>query len=516
MGPTGDQPGGPDEGLADLKRRAAAQRRDGRHGDAIETYRTILRQQPDLPDYWFDLGYMLRHAGHFEPALEAYAEALRRGVSGPEEVHLNRAVIYSDELRRDDQAKLELQAALNLAPAYAPALANMGNLLEEQGDRHGAVDAYQALLAATAGNKPSRYAYLRVEALARLVHLTPPERGDAAILVELEAAIGRAELPVETRANAGFALGRARDRLALHDEAFEAINTANQLAASGGPAYIGVREARFTERMIAAFPREAVRAGSVEPDPASWQPVFICGLFRSGSTLIEQVLSAHPAVHAAGEVAFLPRLVAGQLSPFPESMAALGEADAQALARSYRTGLARLVGAGAGLAGLVTDKRPDNFRLIGLIKRLFPAARIIHTVRNPLDTGLSIYFQHLDQASAPYSSQLAAIGHYFGQYQRLMAHWKQLYPGDIVDFDYEAFIAEPEPVLRQLLDALGLDWHTGCLSPERRQNTVKTASYWQVRQPIYRSAAGRWRPYARQLEPLRAALARAGVEAGAG
>ena len=513
MPPTGDQPRGP---LLALQRRASEERRTGRRRDAIETYREILALQPALPDYWFDLGYMLRLEGAFEPALEAYAEALRRGVTGPEEVHLNRAVIYADELRRDQAALAELRAALDLVPAYPPALINLGNLLEEQGDRGGAVDVYQRLLDATGQAGQERHAYLRAEGLSRLVHLLEPDSGDAGILVELEAAMRQSGLPVETRANAGFALGRARDRLGLYSEAFAAIDIANQLARSGGPAYDAAREEGATRAMIAAFPGGAgpmATHGQALPAP---QPIFICGLFRSGSTLVEQVLSAHPEVNAGGEIAFLPRLVAGQLSPFPGSMAGLDDGALQSLAEDYRAGLAGLRREAGGMGRLVTDKRPDNFRLIGLIKRMFPAVRIINTVRSPLDTGLSIYFQHLDQAAAAYSSELGAIGHYFGQYRRLMAHWKKLYPGDIVDFDYDAFVLDPEPALRRLLPALGLDWHDDCLSPERRENTVKTASYWQVRQPLYRTASGRWRNYRHQLEPLRVALARAGIESEAG
>lgn len=511
MAGTGDKPGGPPDGLPALVRRAADQRRAGRQREAIETYREILGRQPELSDYWFDLGYMLRREGEFDAALEAYGEALRRGVSGPEEVHLNRAVILADELRRDQDALTELRAALALAPNYPPALANLGNLLEEQGDAEGAAEAYRQLRAATTRAGHERHAHLRAECLSRLVHLQAPDRGDAAILVELEAAMRQSGLPAQTRANAGFALGRARDRLGLYDVAFLAIDEANRLARSAGPAYDPVRQARHTDRMIAAFPRAAGREDA--PSPQAPQPVFICGLFRSGSTLIEQVLSAHPGVSAGGEIAFLPRLVAGRLAPFPESVAALGEADLQEIARDYSAHLTEVTG---GAGGLITDKRPDNFRLIGFIKRLFPEAKVIHTQRDPLDTGLSIYFQHLDQAAAPYSSELAAIGHYFGEYRRLMAHWKALYPQDIVDFDYDGFVADPEPALRELLAALGLDWHPDCLSPERRKNTVKTASYWQVRQPLYRHSSGRWRNYRSEMEPLQAALADAGIETGAG
>jgi len=143
---------------------------------------------------------------------------------------------------------------------------------------------------------------------------------------------------------------------------------------------------------------------------------------------------------------------------------------------------------------------------------LFPRAKIVHTLRHPLDTGLSVFSHHLQPQAAPYSCDLADIGHYYGQYRRLMAHWKQIYPDSIFDLDYDAFVGDPEVVLRQLLDFLGLPWDEGCLDFHRRRSTVKTASYWQIRQPLHKGASGRWRNYAGHLEPMRRELARAGID----
>jgi hypothetical protein len=234
-------------------------------------------------------------------------------------------------------------------------------------------------------------------------------------------------------------------------------------------------------------------------------------MFRSGSTLVEQVLSAHPAVIAGGEMDFFPRLVRGTLSPFPASMAALDSARATALAEQYRADVSKRFPE-ARRAGFVTDKRPDNFLLIGLIKRLFPAAKFVHTVRSPLDNCLSIYFQHLDQAAASYSSDLRDIGHYYGQYQRLMTHWRSLFPDDIFDLRYDAFVREPAPALAELLTFLGLEWDDSCLEFHCQPGVVKTASYWQVRRPFYTQASGRWGNYREHLGPLREALREAGVE----
>jgi hypothetical protein len=222
------------------------------------------------------------------------------------------------------------------------------------------------------------------------------------------------------------------------------------------------------------------------------------------------VLGAHSRVVAGGELDLLPRMVAGPLAPFPAALAQADAARLQSLAREYRERLGSLFPE-ARHAAYVTDKRPDNFLLVGLIKRLFPRARIVHTVRDPLDNGFSVFMQHIDGRVAAYANDLGDIGHYYGQYRRLMAHWKALYADDILDFDYDAFVRAPEPALARLLQFLGLEDEPACLEFHRQESTVKTASYWQVRRPLYGEAAGRWRNYARHLGPLRAALRGPGV-----
>jgi hypothetical protein len=171
------------------------------------------------------------------------------------------------------------------------------------------------------------------------------------------------------------------------------------------------------------------------------------------------------------------------------------------IARRYRDRLKVLFPA----AERITDKRPDNFLHIGLIKALFPDARIVNTVRNPLDNCLSVYFLHLDHGMS-YALDLLDTAHYYRHYRRLMAHWKALYGPDILDFDYDAFVRDPRPATRELLAFCGLDWNDACLAFHQAKNVVKTESVWQVREPLYRRASGRWRNYARHLGRLRADL----------
>jgi tetratricopeptide (TPR) repeat protein len=494
-----------------LQRQAALLHREGRRPEAIDAYRRLLAMQPELTDCWYDLGFLLKAEGRFTEALEAYGEALARGVNAPEEVRLNRAVIYSDHLRRDEAAEQELRASLAIDPGYLPALLNLGNLQEERGQREEALASYERALEPTGEPADERREALRGEALARIAHLRPPANADDPLLERMKVAAANPSLDTITRANILFSLGRARDALGLHAKAFTAFTWANRLARQTGPEYSRTRARRTTEALIRSFPRATTAPAGDAPAPGGVEPLFICGMFRSGSTLVEQVLAGHSKVTPGGEIDFLPRLVRGALAPFPAAMESLDTQGLAGLAAEYRAHLASLFPQAIEGNAFITDKRPDNFLLIGLIKQLFPAAKIIHTARHPLDNGFSIFMQHLDQRLMSYASDLGDIGHYFGQYRRVMAHWKELYPDDILDFSYDAFVREPRPALERLLSFLGLEWDERCLEFHQRDNTVKTASYWQVRRPLYGEACGRWRNYAAYLGPLAAALRTAGV-----
>lgn len=482
----------------------------GPNEKALAGYAQLLQRTPDLPDAWYDFARLLKASGQYEAALGAYDEALRRGAGEPEEIRLNRSVILADHLRREEAAEAELRKALSIRPGYVPALLNLGNLLEDRGDREGAVAAYRQILPPADGSIAAHQDF-RYDALARLAHLDAPASAEDALLQRIEAAAkSTAAMNPETRANLFFELGRAFDALCRYDRAFTAFSEANRFVRRASPAYDRRRIIGEVDRLIEAFGTPTRRAADSAPAP---QPVFICGMFRSGSTLVEQALAAHPAVTAGGELNLLNRIADAALAPYPQSIRRLSDERARQLAEDYRRELLRLFPESGRPGAIVTDKRPDNFLRIGLIKRLFPGARIVHTVRDPIDTCLSICFQHIDQRLVGYASDLADTGHYFGQYRRMMAHWKALYPDDIFDFDYDRFVRTPRAALEELLGFLGLQWDENCLEFHKLKNAVKTASYWQVRRPLYQDSSGRRRHYEKHLAPLRAALRDAGVGA---
>ena len=461
----------------DLLREASRLRTLGRVEEAIAAYERLLAARPDLADSWYNLGWLQRKVRRFEAALDSYARALDLGVRDPEEVRLNRAVILSDYLHRPADAAQELDAALEGNPDYVPALLNLGNLREDLGDRPGARAAYERALAVEPGNSL---------ALARLAGVSHAAELDGTLAQQLKIAIAGAA--PDEQADLGFALAGLLDAAGRHEEAFAAARSANAASRTAtGAAYDRAEHERFAQRLIDSFAQPSSGAG---PAPA----IFVCGLFRSGSTLVEQILGAHSRVTAGGELDLVPALVA-RIDGYPEAVPAADARTLEDWRDFYRSGLP------PHDATLLTDKRPDNFLHLGLIKTLFPDAKIVHTRRDPLDNLLSLYFLHLDPGMA-YALDLADAAHWHGQYERLMAHWKSLYPNDIFDLDYDQLVREPRPVIERLLAFLGLDWEDGLLDFHTGAAPVRTASVWQVRQPLHARSSGRWRNYREQLWPI--------------
>jgi Sulfotransferase family/Tetratricopeptide repeat len=482
-------------GSEELRALAAALEREGRTDEAMAAYERLLEFWPGLPDCWYNLGRLQRFSGKYQQALASYQEALERHVTGPEEVHLNRGVIFSDFLNRYDDAELELKKALRINPNYVPALINYANLHEDLGRRELAARMYERLLALEP-DSPSALA--RYSQLKNFTDINDP------LIERLRASLNYPGISPATQANVEFSLGRALDACGAYDSAFQIYRQANRHSRESAPPGTGQYDLALAEsyidRIIRVFaqPAPALQSQAAPSlQPAGPQPIFICGMFRSGSTLLEQLLAGHPSITPGGELDFIPRAVDTVLAPFPDSFGSITAEELAALATDYRAMLAeRFPG-----AIHVTDKRPDNFLYIGLIKTLFPQAKIVHTVRDALDNCLSIYFLHLDHAMS-YALDLMDIGHHYRQYRRLMSHWKSLYGPDIIDVSYDVLVRDPKPQLEQVLGAVGLDWDEQCAAVDGTR-AVKTASVWQVREPLYSRSSGRAGHYSRQLADLR-------------
>jgi Sulfotransferase family len=334
-------------------------------------------------------------------------------------------------------------------------------------------------------------------------------------LAAMEAIAAQTEgLSKTDRLQLDFALGKAYADVKDHRRSFEHLLR----GAAGKRAMIDYDErsafALFDD-IERAFTAELIQAKSGGGDP-SRMPIFVLGMPRSGTTLVEQILASHPQVHGAGELKTMNDVVLtvrgpdGNTIPYPTFVPSLDGAALAAVGARYLALVRKLAPHGerspaAGHSpgvGRVTDKMPSNYYFAGLIHLALPNAKIIHTIRDPVDTCISC-FSKLFTAEQNHTYDLAELGRYYRRYQRLMAHWHDVLPqGRILDVRYEEVVADLEGQARRIIDHCGLPWDDRCLSFHETDRPVRTASATQVRQPIYKSAIGRWRVYEEFLAPL--------------
>lgn len=456
---------------------------------AITHYERLIQRRPDLADAHFNVALLYRKVRDQGRAIAAYQAAIRLDIAGVEEAWSNLGVLLAEQ-HDAAGARDAYQRAVTANPAYLPALFNLAGLHEEVGERAEAISLYEQVLV----HDPRHWA-----SLARLAHATRVTVADTSLLVRLEQAIAATMDEPAPQESLLFALGKVLDDLGRYDEAFRAYRNANRLGSRRHDAHDRTVVEGSMDRIIELIDDAWIRSHATE---LTARPVFICGMFRSGSTLVEQVLAAHPGIMAGGELDLLPWLVQGRIGPWPRQVAAASRSELEGVGHAYLDAVAaRFPG-----AGCVTDKQPQNFLRIGLIKAIFPGARIIHTRRNLPDTCLSIYFQQLD-GQLSHATDLDDIAHYHRQHDRLMAHWRQLFPDSIHTVDYDELVRSPRPVLEALLAFLGLPWDERCLQFKAADVQVKTASVWQVREDLHDRSSGRWKHYRAHLGALGSTLA---------
>lgn len=302
-----------------------------------------------------------------------------------------------------------------------------------------------------------------------------------------------------------FALAKEQEDLGCHEASFAALRRGADLRRSR--LSYGVEEDIDTMRLIAAaFDAEQLAASA--PGHADPRPVFIVGLPRSGTTLVDRILSSHSAVVSRGETTDLAMSVVRETGPArskAELIRLSAKLDPAALGRRYCSHLP------AGGGALQVDKTPTNFLYLGLVAAALPQARIIHVRRHPMDVCYAMY-KTLFRMAYPFSYALDDLGRYWLAWNTLMTHWRRVLPAErYLEIDYEDLIEHQEPVSRRLVAHLGLPWEEACMAFERNRQPSLTASASQVRQPIYRSSMGLWKNYRRQLAPLREMFESAGI-----
>ncbi|MGA9033061.1 MAG: sulfotransferase [Sulfuricaulis sp.] len=466
----------------------------GQTSEAMTVLERAAAMAPDKPEPWRQMGRVLSQFAKGGNRAQAERYFCKAATLAPDqEIYQTSYGECLVTLGRYDKAIEVFQRSLALDPESPLAIGGLAAALERSGQFERARDILRPLL-----DRGNRHPQL-VIAFAAVARHTGEE---TPALELIEEALNESP-PVNGRIGLHFAAGDLLDRMKRYDQAFRHYEQANALS---GYVYDPVVAERELQRLISFFSAQA-QARRPRASNRSELPVFIVGMTRSGTTLVEQILASHPEVRAGGELEVIPGIISdlprlmGDPAPFPECLGALTRRNIEQPARRYIAALAEI---GQG-ATRVTDKLPHNFLSLGLIDLLLPSARVIHCVRDPVDTCLSNYFKRMS-ANHPYTANLEHLGHYYRVYQRLMTHWRSVLRIRMHEVRYEALVSEPETEIRRLLDFCGLPWDQRCLSFHENRRSVATPSYDQVRRPIYNQSVQRWRHYEAHLGPLLRAL----------
>ncbi len=530
--------------------------------EALAHCQTALALEPELVEAHINLGNVLRVLGRLDEARKSYLEAMRldpfrghaaaglgltalRREAWDEALDwLRRAVEV--EPRSVELLRYQAEAAalcklypevqeccrriLEIDPQYALAHNVLGYIHHEESQLEEARQRYETalrldphlalahhnlgVLHAEMGNLAEAETHLRTTlqyepnhtmTLARLASLLGGALPDAD-LAAVHRCLADPDLDGGNRAHLLFGLAQIQDARQEFAEAAASLEQANSLALAEqrrrGSVYDPADHRRFVDAILAAFQPALFQrlAGAGLDGP---RPIFIIGLPRSGTTLIEQVLASHPQVHGAGEIPLARRSldeipeVLGRTDPPLDCVADWNAEMVNELARRHDRWLRELDG---GCSERIVSKMHENYYYLGLILLMFPRAVVIHCRRDPRDVAFSCWLTNFRQV--PWANHFDHIATRFEEYRRFMAHWRSVLPATIHDLDYEETVADLEGVARRLLSACGLDWHPACLEFHRTRRPIRTASMTQVRQPIYRRSVGRWKSYERELAGL--------------
>jgi tetratricopeptide (TPR) repeat protein len=455
-----------------------------RRDEAISHYRQALAIRPDFAIAHNNLANTLQALGRRDEAETHYRRAIAFSPNYADAHHNLGSLLRL--VGRGAESVACYERALVLEPGYIEAQNDLGNALKELGRFDEAVIALRKTLALDP-RRPG--AYLDLTEVGRIRTDDPLVAAMEALLNDQETAGGSAVVPLH------FALAKVYGDAGRHDEAFRHLLLGNAQRRRE-LVYDETAELAQFARIKQVVTAELLqqKAGSGDPSAA---PLFIIGMPRSGTTLVEQILASHPEVHGAGELEELSLLA--RALPYPVGLPAADAAALRALGADY----VRRVQGRAGAARWVTDKMPANFYHVGLIRLALPNARIIHARRNAVDTCLSCFSRFFNGSAQSFSYELGELGRYWCQYDALMAHWRQILPaGAMLEVQYEDLVADLETQARRILAYCGIAWNDACLAFHETKRPVRTASATQVRQPLYKSAVGRWRVYERHLAPL--------------
>lgn len=467
----------------------------GRGGTFTDTLEHHLERSPRNWQLWVFLAQCLEQGGAPEAALAAFEKAAKLAPSKETAplVLLGESARHSAQGERAEDA---FKRALERDPNVARARLGLGNLAMQRGDFAEAESQLRTALS-LAPDMNGAWEALSIMASGEAVE---------PLVRELDQAIEAAEKQNHPHGwLLNFSRARLRERLGDYDGAF-ADYTAGNRPRAPGDRYSREIENDHARDVIGHLDRDFV-ARPITPPPGPPQPIFICGMFRSGTSLVESIFASHPEIRAGGEMLYvhdriLQALGYDGLGHTGTWLADQSDAELRALALDWQAELRRQ----AGDCARITDKLPGNYSMLGFIHACFPEAPIIHVRRDARDNCFSCFATPFQTNYLP-SSTLQSTGHFYRLYETFMAHWREVLGAErIIEVQYEQLVAEPEGEIRRLLAAAGLPWDRRCLDFHRNEQDVRTASVYQVRQPLYTSSIGRWRHFESHLAPLIAEL----------
>jgi Flp pilus assembly protein TadD len=505
----------------------------GHRDEAIIRFQRALELRPDFPEALNNLGNIMLNMEELEAAERLLLLALKSRPDFPDAMsNLGGLLIMQ---KRYDEAEALLRSVATLYPKFAAAQNNLGKVLAETGQQDESEVVYRRALQLEPVNTVYMAAIGRLQmqrgrhgeardmfqqalacdpycipALSGLANSKKFEPGDPEIEQFKKVALKVGQMDLDTQRGFMFAWAKVFDDIGQYDRAFRCYKGGNDIRRVQRP-YSSSTDNMINHEIMRVFTPDLIKQFEGEGYDSE-KPVFIVGMPRSGTTLTEQIISSHPQVYGAGELSY----VADQLRELSGGNSKIGYHTAMAnitaeklhvMGRSYVERVQLL----DPQALRITDKMPANFRHVGLIRMMLPQAKVIHVRRNPVDTCLSCFQQNFDSGQE-FSDDLHDLGRYYGNYMRVMEHWRQLLPGYMLEIDYEQLVVEPEKSAQRLIDFIGLEWNDACLRPDRNDRRVRTASQWQVRQKIHTGSVERWRRYEENLQPLLATLRENGVD----
>jgi tetratricopeptide (TPR) repeat protein len=495
----------------------------GRHEQAIAQYQAAVALRPAYAEAHRSLANALGVLERYDEAAAHYEKVL---AILPNDAAARTALGNTlHRLDRTDEAIAQYEKALAASPTYAEAHTSLGNTVHRLGRTREAIGHFRRALALDPSD-PGTYSSLggalvslgqtmeASEAFEKAIALAPQRTGffwnlasvrrfssdDPYFAAMQELVESNNALGTEERIDLHFALGKALADIGDHQRSFDHLLRGNALKRQQ-VTYDEEKALQRLDRIRNVFTAEMLRHRSGRGDPSA-APIFVVGMPRSGTTLIEQILASHPHVFGAGELREMAnlsgRIVGADAAAFPEAVQALSDEELRRLGEHYVQAVTRL----APGAERITDKMPGNFSLVGLIHLVLPNARIIHACRDARDTAFSC-FSLLFSGTLEFTYDLAELGRYYRAYLTLMAHWRgALPPGIMLEVQYEDVVRDLEGQARRIIAHCDLEWDEACLSFYKTERSVRTASATQVRRPIYQTSIGRWRPHEDQLQPL--------------